>query len=279
MQAMKIVLNFCLVVCFYASSMAQTQPFVLGHVDTLYSQQLSEKRVLNIYLPEGYHENDTARYPVIYLLDGGADEDFIHITGLLQYCSFSWVGYMPPSIVVGIENTDRQRDMTYPTTIADDKKQYPTTGGSAAFISFLDTELLPYIQKNYRTNQSRTLVGQSLAGLLAAEILITKPTLFNKYVIISPSLWWDDGSLMKRQLALGDPRFTRPIDIYIAVGKEGQAPGASRHIMEEDAGLLVENIKKLRRKNIHLIYDYMPAETHATIMHQAIFNAFKILYK
>ena len=84
----------------------QKSPFVLGVVDNLYSNVLGEKRILNVYLPEGYSQSDTVRYPVIYLLDGSADEDFIHIAGLVQFNSFEWVRRVPKSIVVGIATVD-----------------------------------------------------------------------------------------------------------------------------------------------------------------------------
>ena len=77
------------------------EPFTLGRIYTIHSKVLEEERVLNIYLPVGYDAKDTIRYPVIYLLDGSAEEDFIHIAGLAQFCSFDWVGYLPKSIVVG----------------------------------------------------------------------------------------------------------------------------------------------------------------------------------
>src|SRR3982751_5287496 len=99
-----------------------TKAFVLGVVDEIQSKELAEKRILNIYLPEGYQQNDTTKYPVIYLLDGSADEDFIHIVGLVQFNSFEWVNQVPKSIVVGIATVDRRRDFTFPTTIDEDKK-------------------------------------------------------------------------------------------------------------------------------------------------------------
>jgi predicted alpha/beta superfamily hydrolase len=101
------------------------RPFVLGEIEEIQSKVLAEKRVLNIYLPEGYAENDTVRYPVIYLLDGSADEDFIHIVGLVQFSSFDWVQQLPKSIVVGIATVDRRRDFTFPTTIPEDRKSIP----------------------------------------------------------------------------------------------------------------------------------------------------------
>ena len=73
-------------------------PFTLGVTETILSATLGEDRTLNISLPPGYHPDSAARYPVIYLLDGGADEDFIHIAGLVQFASFEWIGWLPPSI-------------------------------------------------------------------------------------------------------------------------------------------------------------------------------------
>ncbi|HYK54955.1 MAG TPA: alpha/beta hydrolase-fold protein, partial [Flavisolibacter sp.] len=178
------------------ASQTNSKPFVLGVIDEIQSKVLHEKRILNIYLPDGYSASDTMKYPVIYLLDGSADEDFIHIVGLVQFNSFEWINQVPKSIVVGIATVDRRRDFTFPTTIAEDKKMYPTTGHSADFIAFLETELQPFIEKNYKTTNSKTIIGQSLGGLLATEVLFKKPTLFNKYIIVSPSLWWDNGSLL-----------------------------------------------------------------------------------
>ena len=88
-----------------------TKPFTIGEITTIKSVILNENRTLNIYLPEGY--NDKEKYPVIYLLDGSANEDFIHIVGLVQY--FNMTFKMPNTIIVGIANVDRRKDFTFPT--------------------------------------------------------------------------------------------------------------------------------------------------------------------
>ncbi|WP_338644643.1 alpha/beta hydrolase-fold protein [Flavobacterium sp. KS-LB2] len=255
-----------------------SKPFVLGSIEEIHSKVLFEKRILNIYLPEGYQQNDTITYPVIYLLDGSADEDFIHVVGLFQFNSFSWINRVPKSIVVGIANVDRKRDFTYQTTIEADQKRYTSAGKSANFISFLEKELQPYIEKKYKTNNSKTIIGQSLGGLLATEILLQKPNLFNKYIIISPSLWWDNGSLLRQNSVIYQENFNKKIDIYIGVGKEGLAPSEIPHVMEVDANLLTEKLKSTKSKTITVNFDYLPQEDHATITHQAIFNALRILY-
>ena len=260
------------------SGQTSSKPFILGSIEEIQSNVLSEKRIINVYLPEGYSKNDTTKYPVVYLLDGAADEDFIHITGLFQFNSFPWINRVPKSIIVGIANVDRKRDFTFPTTVDSDKKRFPSTGQSEKFITFLEQELRPYIEKKFKTNSSRTLIGQSLGGLLATEILLKKPLLFNKYVIVSPSLWWDNGSLLKQSAVLLQENFNTKTDVYIAVGKEGLAPSDTPHVMEVDANLLAEKLKKGKSPRVKIYFDYLPHEDHATVTHQAVFNALRALY-
>lgn len=251
-------------------------PFIIGEIKELDSKILNEKRTINVYLPEDY-DKDTARYSVIYLLDGSADEDFIHISGLVQFNSFEWIKRVPKSIVIGIANTDRKRDFTFPSTVKEEQKTYPTTGHSDKFISFIETELMPFVKTNYRVSSGSTLIGQSLGGLLASEILIKKPSLFNHYVIVSPSLWWDNGSLLNHSTNTLSS-VTEKININIAVGKEGKGLGVTNRTMEEEAKLLSEKIEDLKNKHLKVRFNYLPEEDHATILHQAVSNAFKWLY-
>ncbi len=284
---MKILIAILILIFSINSTFAQkakdkqaetTKPFVLGEIVEIQSKELAEKRVLNIYLPEGYNSNDTIKYPVIYLLDGSADEDFIHVVGLVQFNSFEWINQVPKSIVVGIATVDRRRDFTFPTTISRDKNRFPTSGNSDKFISFIEKELQPFIGTKYKTNTSKTLIGQSLGGLFATEVLLKKPTLFNKYIIISPSLWWNNGSLLNETSALLTETFTQPTSIYVAVGKEGLTPTEIPRVMEVDANLLVEKLKLTKSKNVKVFFDYLPQENHGTIMHQAVSNSFRFFY-
>lgn len=253
----------------------KTTPIELGTSHQFFSKELNEKRTLNIYLPPGYKAGDTTHYPVIYLLDGSLDEDFIHIVGLVQFNTFEWIARVPECIVVGIANTDRKRDMTFPTTIPGDKKKWPTTGGSAKFITCIEQEIIPYVEQHFRTNSSRTLIGESLGGLFATQVLFTKPQLFSKYIIISPSLWWNNGTLLKQTPAT----ITGKTTVYVGVGKEGLAPTDEPHVMEVDANVLADKLHSLNNKNLTVYFDYLPEETHATIDHQAVLNAFKRIYR
>ncbi|PTD16449.1 alpha/beta hydrolase [Flavobacterium columnare] len=270
---------------FFYSLIAQAQKntstltsksFHLGIVDEIASGVLNEKRILNIYLPQGYNKQE--RYPVIYVLDGSADEDFIHIAGLVQYFTFPWIERIPKSIVVGIANTNRKRDFTSTPNQQIVKDRYPTSGGSEKFIAFIENELQPYISKNYTTTNDKTIIGQSLGGLLATEILFKKPHLFDQYIIISPSLWWNDGELLKLNPDVLNENFQQNKSIYIGVGKEGLGPIFDNHVMEVDANLLFDKIKYGKSKTVKVVFDYLPEEDHATVTHPAVFNAFKLLY-
>ena len=116
-----------------------------------------------------------------------------------------------------------------------------------------------------------------MGGLLATEILFKHPTLFNTYIIVSPSLWWDDGSLLQLQPAISQSNYNQTTNIYIGVGKEGVITGPHPHVQEVDANLLADKIQQTNRPTIKVYFDYLPGENHATIMHQSLLNALRLL--
>ncbi len=244
-------------------------PFNLGLVQTIQSSVLAETRTLNIYLPDGYSADSATTYPVVYLLDGSANEDFIHIAGIVQFLTM--IEAIPKSILVGIANVDRRRDFTFPTRIAQDKKDFPTTGSSAKFMDFLETELQPFIQRTYRTNGIRTLIGQSLGGLLAVEVLLKKPTLFDNYMIVSPSLWWDNESLLTTAHELLARQGDWKTSVYVCVGAEGKQ-------MEADANRLLSLLQATSKKGLSARLLILPNENHLTILHNAVYQSFGVLY-
>lgn len=242
--------------------------FTIGKSIELKSTALNEIRELNIYFPESYSADSTLRYPVIYLLDGSVNEDFIHISGIVQFGSFSWINMVPESIVVGIGNVDRKRDFTYPSDNKLDQQEFPTSGQSEKFICFLEDELQPFIDSTYRTTTIKTLIGQSLGGLLATEILFEKPELFDNYIIVSPSLWWNDEEILKRQPKL----YESDKSIFIAGGKEGE-------IMERTAKELFAKLQENQKENTNLVYEFFPDKTHGDLLHIAVYNAFEKIFK
>lgn len=248
-----------------ANQLTTKKDFVLGEVVDLHSKILKENRKLNIYLPAGYGVDPLKKYPVIYLLDGSKDEDFIHIVGLAQFANFPWAQMLEPTIIVGIANVDRKRDFTYPSQNEKDNAQLPTSGGSAKFMDFIEKEVQTYVASNYSTNKNKTIIGQSLGGLLATEILYKRPHLFTNYIIVSPSLWWDDQSLLtKTALAPLEQKKT----VYLAVGKEGEE-------METVAKQLHEKLKPLGEEQLSIYFDYLEDLDHANILHLAVYRAFE----
>ena len=267
---------YCFICCLSVSIHSQStvsevskNPLTIGEVVTIQSKILSEDRILNIYLPDGYKAQDTLKYPVLYVLDGTINEDFIHIVGLTQFFNLQYT--MPPTIVVGIANIDRKRDFTSPTTDRKLKADYPTTGGSAKFIEFLAREVQPYITKNYQSNGTKMLVGQSLGGLLATEILLKRMELFTHYFIVSPSLWWDNETLLKDAKAYVSAQKDMEVYAYVSVGTEGQ-------VMESEANKLYNLLKEAKKKNLKAEFKFLPEENHASILHQSINEAFKMLW-
>ncbi|MEJ5053465.1 alpha/beta hydrolase [Sphingobacterium sp. MYb382] len=251
----------------------KSSPFILGQTDKLHSKILGEERTLNIYLPEGYSKE--LSYPVIYLLDGSADEDFIHVAGILQHNNFPWVDRTKPSILVGIANTNRKKDFTTTSTVKEDLAYIPNNGGSSKFIQFIAKELQPYINSAFKTSGKNTLIGQSLGGLLALEILHDKPTLFNTYIIASPSLWWRN-EYMLQDTYTWSKKYENPTQVYIGVGTEGKMYEGIKS-MEEAAQILADRLQEGNPQNLHVHFDHLRDENHATSGHQSILNAFKWL--
>jgi predicted alpha/beta superfamily hydrolase len=251
---------------FSQSDSIKTEPFTIGERITLHSEILGVDRVLNIYLPYGYHADSAKTYPVIYLLDGSEYEDFIHVVGVVQFGSYPWINMIEESIVVGIENIDRKHDFTYPTRDEEHKKEYPTTGASADFIAFIAEELQPMIASTYNVTEEKTIIGQSLGGLLATEILYKQPDLFTNYIIVSPSLWWDFESLFETTRI----QSSSVQKVYVGVGEEGKT-------MKRVAKKLYKTLKK--DESFSSYYNFFPENDHGDVLHLAVYDAFNQLFK
>ncbi len=251
---------------------AQATPITIG-ATVLLPDGPKQERAINISVPAGYGTDDTSRYEVVYLLDGGMDEDYLHLTGLLHYAANEWIGWRKPSIVVGITHRDRKRDMTPPSRLAEDKALLPTSGGGDRMMRYINDTVKAYINSHYRTKGNGVLIGESLAGLLASKVLLTTPNDYDEYIIISPSLWWSGGDVLKLTAApTGDKR---PL-VYIGVGKEGKTPGKSGLTMEDYARQLNKKVRQLYGAD-HVVLDYMPTETHATTGHIGVYAALRQL--
>jgi hypothetical protein len=162
---------------------------------TVHSKVLGETRRINVYVPPGYDSDRSTRYPVLYMPDGGMQEDFPHVAADID--AGIRAAQIRPMLVIGIENTERRRDMTGPTEVASDREIAPHVGGSAAFRAFIANELMPQVRRRYRTDGRTAIVGESLAGLFVLETFFEQPKLFDTCIALSPSLWWNHQALLK----------------------------------------------------------------------------------
>jgi predicted alpha/beta superfamily hydrolase len=185
------------------TSQAQTDnKIIIGKIDSIESTILNEKRKIWIYDPSKDALDNYAKrnYPVVYLLDG--DAHFSSVVGMIQQLS-TVNGNMicPEMIVVGIPNTDRTRDLTPTHVDVDppfmDSAFSKTSGGGEKFISFIEKELMPYIESHYPTEPYKMLIGHSFGGLIVMQTFVHHTNLFNSYICIDPSMWWDKQTLLK----------------------------------------------------------------------------------
>ena len=251
-----------------AQAPQRTSPLNIGETFTLPSAALKETRRINVYLPPAYSETATTRLPVLYMPDGGMAEDFLHVAGLVQVLTGN--GTMRPFILVGIENTQRRRDLTPPTEDPEDMKIAPRVGGSEAFRTFIRTELMPDIRARYRTTEETAIVGESLAGLFVVDTFLKAPDLFNTYIAFDPSLWWNSGRLVSGATEPLRASRDRRRAIYLAVSSQGDVDEAVSKFaatLQWDAGPLVP-----------WKFVKYPAELHSTIYHPAAQAAFRAMF-
>ena len=242
-------------------------PLTIGETFTIESKVLGETRRINVYRPSPYGLAPDAPLPVLYMPDGGIQEDFLHLAGLLQVSTGNET--MRPFLLVGIENTERRRDMTGPTTNDEDRKIAPRVGGSKAFRAFIRTELMPAIRARYRTLDETAIVGESLAGLFVVETMVVEPELFDTYIAFDPSLWWNNSGLVAS--AAGSIKgMTGKKRLYLATSRDGDRADATAKF----AALL----KSIAPSVLEWQYHQLPDETHATIYHPAALRAFRSVF-
>ena len=252
-----------------ASAADKAAPLIIGDTFTIDSKILDETRRINVYTPPGYAESQDARVPVLYMPDGGIAEDFLHVAGLVQVSVVN--GTMRPFLLVGIENTQRRRDMTGPTENEADKTIAPRVGGAAAFRAFIRDELMPAVKQRYRTTNERAIVGESLAGLFVVETFLLEPDLFDTYIALDPSLWWNNQKLINGagERLRARPKLEKTL-YYASSDEKGIAEITER---------FAEVLRKNAPSGVRWHYEKMPDEKHSTIYHPAALRAFRAVFK
>jgi pimeloyl-ACP methyl ester carboxylesterase len=247
------------------------EPLVVGHSVTFRSEVLDQDRTILVALPGDYESRPLAAFPVVYVLDGRSQ--FLHTTATIDVLSRS--GRVPAMIVIGIANVDRRRDFT-----AIEAREGEPYGGASVFLDFLDTELVPLVERSFRTLPHRTLIGHSLGGLFALHALVTKPDLFRAVIAISPALSSDevevDGQpapFTDRAETLFRTRDSLPRFVYMTM-----SAGETRAWIDD-----LDRFRRVLKRNApadlewHLVD--MPDDTHGTTVLRSTDDGLRELYR
>lgn len=220
---------------------------------TIFSNIVNEDRVINVWTPPIYDQS-TDSLPVIYMPDGGIKEDFPHIANTLA--KLIEENKIPPFILVGIENTERRRDLSGPTNIEYDLKYVPNPGGSDNFRKFIKDELFPLIDKNYRTKNKKAIIGESASGIFVIEKFLLDNELFDYYIAMDPALWYNEQYLVKNFESLSKENYDNKKKLWFA--------GSSAPDISPFTNQLEEKLKS-SDKNLIWKYSDEPEEKHNTV--------------
>jgi len=247
---------------------SQPTPITIGETHRIASRHMGDERIVNIYLPTGY-ATSAKKFPVLYLIDGGLEQDFLHIAGTSQLGGI-WAR-SEPVIVVGIETKDRRRELIGPTQDVKLLADYPTAGFSAGFRNYIRDEVKPLIEKTYRTSGEDAVIGESLAGLFIVETFLREPSLFDRYAAVSPSLWWDQQRLTHEAAELLKGRKKADTRLFLTIGDEGAE-------MQAGVDRLLDALAANPAAAGQYCYAPRPRSTHATIYHDVSPEALQYLF-
>lgn len=266
-------LILCYTACNPGKPKTTDNKIVIGTIDSLHSKILNEERKIWIYVPKSDLIYAKQKYPVVYLLDG--DAHFYSVMGLIQQLSeVNGNMVLPQMILIGIPNTDRGRDLTPShdsTPIVD--SIFKTSGGGEAFTSFIEKELIPYVDSLYPTTQYRTLIGHSLGGLMAINILINHTKLFNSYISIDPSMWWDNKKLLNQTKSVLAKKDFTGTSLYLAVSNSAQVDLDFSKALKDtsinnpyrDNFELANSIEANKQNNLKFSWKYYEDEDHPSV--------------
>ncbi|MCA9735219.1 alpha/beta hydrolase [candidate division KSB1 bacterium] len=231
---------------------------------TMKSNIINENRVINIWTPPAYNNSEQS-YPVLYMPDGGIQEDFPHIANTIS--KLVKQGDIAPVIVVGIENTERRRDLTGPSSVASDAEIAPVSDGAGVFREFIRDELFPEIKKRYRVTQQRAIVGESAAGLFVVETFFLNPEMFDIYLAMDPAIYWNDHDLVKKAPDRLKKMNDRQLKLWFA--------GSDAEDIFHDTEKLAKILQVDAPSTITWTYLPQPNEHHNTIFRATKETAFK----
>jgi len=273
---MKSVLLACAVALAAAAPvMAQSpdpvseSPVIVGTSAVLDAPSLHDQREVNIWFPPFLDQLEEP-INVVYLVDGGQEQDFVHMAGLAQLGALSW--QYEPFILVGVHTKNRLLELTRPATDARYQAQFEEQGGSEDFLAFLTNQVIPYVEAHYPASDRRALIGESLAGLFVTDTFLNAPSSFTDYIAVSPSLWWDDQAAGKAAADLLARHDASERRLYLTMADEGGT-------MQAGLDRLLAALNADAPDGLDWTYvDRSDTESHATIFHPAALDAFRTLF-
>ncbi|HEY7640206.1 MAG TPA: alpha/beta hydrolase-fold protein [Steroidobacteraceae bacterium] len=233
---------------------------------SIQSKALHETRTYLVHKPVGYDFTDQ-RYPVIVLLDGEANIQ--HVSATADFLANN--GRAMQMLVVGIENIDRQRDFTPPITNAAFDRPEGNVGGAEQFLSFIAEELLPAIDRTFRTRPTRILIGHSYGGLFASYALLKRSELFKAYISISPSLGWDNQALAEEAVNFGVNHKDVQAAVFVTMGSEG---GAMLGGAQKFVGALTS-----AGNGVDAAFTRWPEESHGSVVMRSVYEGLEWLHE
>lgn len=266
--------NFLVILLLLSYLCYSQNPITIGERIEVHSDILNEDRTLEIHLPKNYKESDKT-YPVLYLLDSYFN--FPHAVGTIEYLQLNRL--IPDMIVVGIRNTNRNRDLSPPSSqlSKEEKERMGAKGEADNFLASLENELIPIIEENYKVAPYRLIVGHSRGGLFNIYTFFKKPELFDAYITISPSLWYPNELISENF----ENVFKNPSELntsfYLTLANESQ--GNMRGNVMKLGGEFENYIKAHTETGLRFKYDPMPEETHGTIGLPSIFNGLRFIFQ
>lgn len=249
---------------------------------------LKEDRFFDLYMPQGFrHTSMPNTCPVIYVLDGVAH--FSNTVSIMQQLSKS-NSALSNYMVVGVGNI-WQRDRDYTPTHVDASKFVPqhaatVSGGGQNFIAFLKEELIPFISSKYSSG-SRIIVGHSLGGLIACDMLLNNASMFDGYALIDPSMWWDNQALLQQSKKILAAKRFNNLRVFVAVANTATKSKADLKALQTDtssatalirpAASLIDNLVANKTNGLTYESKYYPQHDHMSVYSTAAYDALKFL--
>jgi predicted alpha/beta superfamily hydrolase len=285
MRSMKRALFATLFICSLpfvaAPALAQSADAItIGTRRVVKSQVLKEDRTVYVQLPESYAKSSGYhRYPVLYVRDGG--KFFQSFAGAVQHLSADATPHVPEMIVVAIPETDRVRDSSSTRSLqgftGKPDEGFASSGGGDNFLRFLEQELVPYIDKEFSTSTYRVYCGYSFTGLSVIDAFLDKDPLFDAFLMIDPSWWWDDYLMEKRAAAeLAGRKFNRT-QLFIAAS--GEPYPEKYFIKARDVESLAVILRKTNPAGLEWKFQRYTDESHHSMALRSLYDGLSYFFR